>query len=200
MLKRAMLCTGIAAWIGCGDPDDGQQQNESEVITSVSIVFSPSGGGDDITAEFDDPDGDGGEPPTIDEIELLPGEYAASVSLSNRLEDPPEDITEEILDEAAEHQIFFTGSAVDGPASDVPGAPLVHSYADADENGFPIGIDSTIIADSGSGDLVITLRHMPPISGSSTKDADTALAVKSGGFEAISGSTDAQVTFEVTVP
>jgi hypothetical protein len=184
----------------CGD-DGGGTINPQELITAVTLTFTPGALGTTVVAEFDDPDGDGGEPPTIDPIELVDGGiYTLTITFENRLEDPPEDITAEVEDEAEEHQIFLTGSAVGGPATDKPGAPLFHQYADQDANGLPIGLTNTIDAQVGAGELTVTLRHLPPINGNPTKTADIAGQVRDGGFSSIGGETDAQVTFDVNVP
>lgn len=189
----------LAMATACGD-DGGTDPDPSEVITTVTLELVPAGGGATVTASFDDPDGDGGAAPTIDPIALVAGtSYMMAVRFQNRLVEPPEEITDEIRAEAEEHQLFFTGTAVDGPASDHPGAPLTHTYADTDASGLPIGLASTIAATAGTGELTVTLRHLPPINGVPTKTADLAADVRAGGFAAIAGSTDAQVTFQVTV-
>ncbi len=186
---------------GCGEDDhhDHDHDNENEVITTVTLTFTPTGGGTDLVFEFDDPDGDGGEAPTVDTIDLLGADYDVSVSFTNGLVSPPEDITAEIEDENDEHQIFFTGSAVNGPAADNAGAALTHAYADQDGDGNPIGLANTITAAAGTGDLVVTLRHLPPVGDAPAKTSTLADDVKSGGFGAIGGSSDVQVTFPVTV-
>jgi len=174
--------------------------NEGEVITTVTLSFTPSGGGAAVTATFDDLDGDGGDPPVIDPLNLADGTtYTATVQLSNKLEDPPEDITLEVADESYEHQLFFTGTAVNGPANEEPGAPLAHGYADADANGLPIGLANTMVATTGSGQLTVTLRHLPPVNDVAAKTADVAVQVKESGFVAIGGQTDVQVSFVTTV-
>jgi hypothetical protein len=197
-LSLLSLCT-LLFTAACGDPDDHGGDNENEVITTVGLIVTPDGGGAAQTFEFDDPDGDGGDPATIDSVDLTAGAYTVVVYFENRLEDPAEDITEEIMDEADEHQIFLTGTAVDGPATDNAGAPLMHAYDDQDTNGHPIGIASTITAIAGTGDLVVTLRHLPPVGDQPAKTAGLAADVAGGGFAAIGGSSDASVTFPVTV-
>ena len=112
---------------------------------------------------------------------------------------PPENITREVADESAEHQLFFTGTAVDGPASDQPGAALSHGYDDTDSGGLPLGLSNTIVATAGSGQLTVTLRHLPPVSGTATKTSDLAAQVKAGGFASIPGDSNVQVTFMATV-
>ncbi len=186
--------------LACGHADDGNTGgNEAEVITTVILEFTPAGGGTAIVAEFDDPDGDGGNAPTVDDAELAAGSYTLSVRFENRLETPSEDITREVADEGDEHLVFFTGSGVTGPASDQPGAPLTHNYDDEDTSGLPIGLQNTIEASLGTGELIVTLRHLPEIGGEAQKTANTTAEVRAAGFSAIGGTSDAQVTFPVTV-
>jgi hypothetical protein len=190
------LAAALAA--GCGDLGD-DSQNENEVITTVALKLAPMGGGAAIDAAFDDADGDGGEPPKIDPIDLTAGTtYTLTVRFLNKLEDPPEEITDEVADEGDEHQVFFTGSAVSGPTGSPP-PPLQHSYGDADRLGLPVGLVNTVVASAGTGTLTVTLRHLPPIDGVAVKTADVAERVKTGGIGAIGGETDAEVRFAVTV-
>lgn len=194
MKMHLLLALSLVA--ACGDV--GGSQNSEEVITTVQLTFMAPGGLP-IVVEFDDPDGDGGEPGVSDPIDLAAGTtYTLAIAFINRLGTIPEDITEEVRDEAAEHQVFLTGSAVDGPAAATPGAPLAHSYADTDDNGLPLGLANTIVTSAGTGTLTVTLRHMPPEL-PPEKSAGAAEAVKTGGFSAIGGSTDATVDFAVTV-
>lgn len=199
MTLRTSLALSLlaAATAACGDHHD---HHEQELITTVTLTFTPMGGGAAVVASFDDPDGDGGDPPVIDPIELAAGTtYALAVTFLNKLETPPEDLTAEIRDEADEHQLFFTGTAVDGPASNRPGAPLAHAYTDADAGGNPIGLANTIAASAGTGTLTVTLRHLPDVNGVAAKTAGLAAEVAAGGLAAIPGETDAQVDFTVTV-
>lgn len=194
----ALALLSLAAAAGCGS-DASDAGNENEVITTVTLTFTPSGGGTAVSAKVDDPDGDGGKPPVADPLTLAPGMYDVAVKFENRLETPPEDITEEVRDESAEHQVFFTGTAVNGPASNQPTAPLVHSYSDKDANDLPIGLTNRITASAGTGTLTVTLRHMPPVHGKPVKTASTADTVRGAGLSAVGGNTDAQVNFAATV-
>lgn len=194
---RLPLLTTLATLPACGDPIDAG--NENEVITTVGLTFTPEGGGLPLTFELDDRDGDGGDPPTVDTIDLPPDAYTMEVFFENRLEDPAEDITEEVLAEAEEHQIFFTGSAVDGPAAANPGASILHAYADEDSRGLPVGLTSTVTVAAGTGELVVTLRHLPPVDDQPVKTSTLAAEVRDGGFAAIGGTTDARATFPVSV-
>ncbi len=171
---------------------DAQTLDDQEVITTVILDF------DGTTFSFDDVDGDGGEPPVIDDITLAPGDYTLSIRFQNGLEDPPEEITEEVRDESAQHLLLFTGSAVVGPATTNTSGPLAHSYADTDANGLPIGLENMIVATPGAGLLTLTLRHLPPEL-PPEKSADTVAIARDDGLDALGGATDAQVSFSVTV-
>jgi hypothetical protein len=188
----ALSCVVLAA---CGD--EGGSDNEAEVITTVVLNFDPTVG-PATTATWNDPDGDGGAAPTIEPINLSPGTYTMTVQFQNRLSSPQVEITDEVSAEQDAHLVLFTGSAVVGPATTGTTGPLMHSYADMDGKGFPVGLSNTIVARAGTGQLTITLRHMPPEE-PPVKAADTVTLVKSGGVNAIGGSTDAQVNYSVTV-
>jgi hypothetical protein len=174
--------------------DDAQPPDEQEVITTVILTFNLVGGGETREVVFDDPDGDGGNPPTTDPLLLTRGfTYDTTVRFENRLESPPEDITAEVADEADQHQVFFTGTAL-GPG-------LVHAYADQDANGLPIGLRSTFqVPEDAVGELTVTLRHLPPLNGVASKTAGLAEQVQANGFDGLPGETDAQVTFFRGVP
>jgi hypothetical protein len=194
ILSFASLSLGLFA--ACGG-DDGGSTNENEVITTVILKFTPTSG-TAVTATFNDADGDGGMAPTIDPVNLSAGNYTLSVQFQNRLVSPPEEITEEVNGEHDVHLLLFTGTAVVGPATTNTTGPLMQSYADMDGNGLPIGLSNNIVASAGTGQLTVTLRHMPPEE-PPVKSASTVMEVKTGGFDAIGGSTDAQVNFVVTV-
>jgi hypothetical protein len=185
-----------------GDVDDPHDHNEQEVITKVTLTFTPSGGGSAIEASFNDADGPGGAAPTVDDITLSAGTtYTVRITFTNGLEDPAEDITAEVEEESDEHQVFFTGSAVEGPASTNTGAPLLHAYTDQDANGNPVGLENTIEARSaGAGTMTVTLRHLPPLADDQPqKTAGLAAAAAAQGISGLPGDTDASVDFAVTV-
>jgi len=195
---RSLLC--ILLLSACGD-DGAITGNEGEVITTVTLTLVPMGGGTTVSASVNDPDGDGGDPPIVDPLQLLAFKtYATTVRFENRLEDPPEEITDEVNDESDDHQVFLTGTSINGPATDQPTAPLTHTYTDMDANGLPIGLSNQLVTTSpGTGTLIVTLRHMPPINGVPVKTTDSAATVKASGFSALGGATDASVTFSASV-
>lgn len=197
MKKAVFALISIAMFAACGGDDGGGTTNDNEVITTVILNFTPESGAP-ITATFNDPDGDGGQAPTIDPITLAPGNYGLTVQFQNRLASPAEEITDEVKDEHDFHLLLFTGTAVVSPASATTSGPLTQSYADTDGNGLPVGLSDTIVAAAGTGVLTVTLRHMPPEE-PPVKSSTTLADAKAKGVESIGGSTDAQVSFNVTV-
>lgn len=183
---------------GCG--------NESEVISRVELTFTPEGGGDPVVAAFDDPDGDGGMSGTFDEIELATATtYTLSITLLNGLENPAEDITGEIEDEAEEHLFIIYGDAVMGPAS-TEGSLVTHEYADVESDyghddvgdDLPVGLVNTITTNAaGEGHLSVMLRHLPELNDSPQKEAGLPAAFAAG--EAIAGDVDVDLQFELSV-
>ncbi len=194
---------------GCSDVgDDHDHDHDHGVVTRVVLHFTPTDGGP--TLDFTWSDADDSANPEIDDI-LLPdasdhnhhdtAQYTLEVEVFNELEDPVEDVTPEIAELADEHQFFFTGSAVDGPATNSPqGAIIEHAYADSDADGLPVGLENTITTmDWGTAELVVTLRHLPLEDGQAVKTSELAGDVASDGFDAIGGDNDIQVTFPITV-
>lgn len=184
----------------CGDVESPEGEEENEVITTLVLTFTPVAGGDALEFSWADLENDGN--PVIDDIVLSDADdYDVTVGFLNELEDPAEDITLEIQNEADEHQIFFTGTAVQGPATGTNASAVVeHAYADADADGLPVGLDNTFTTlGDGSGELTVTLRHLPPENGEAVKVSGLADTVASDGFGAIGGDNDVQVTFALEV-
>ena len=182
------------------DGHDGHHHHDHEVITTVTLTFTSQT--DDSELEFTWSDADNSASPSIDDIILQNADnYSLSVAFLNELEDPAEDITPEVSDEADEHQLFFTGSAVEGPATGTNAdAIIAHTYEDTDENGHPLGLNNSISTlDVGSGEITVTLRHLPLEAGKPVKTEGIAEDVAQGGFGAIAGESDAQVSFNIDV-
>jgi hypothetical protein len=206
-LFRCFGLAGVLALGGCPDDEPGSD-NESEVITTVRLTFTPPGGGEPVVAAFSDPDGDGGMSGASDPIALALGTtYDLDVAFLDELQEPAEDITREVQEEAEEHQVFVTGTAVEGPGSVAsPIAPVLHAYGDSESqygadavgDDLPVGLAGTITARvAGTGTLAITLRHLPELNGQPQKTADLAERLAAG--EPLPGDVDAAVEFELTV-
>lgn len=176
----------------CGDDDAPPAENEEEIINSVTLTFSPQGGGSDIVATYFDADGEGTENPVLSDIDLTTGtSYTLSITMANTLESPAEDITEEVEEEGDEHQIFFswTGDSFNDPSGNgnISVSGIVN-YEDEDENGNPIGLSTSWttadVATSGQS-FRIVLKHQPDIKSSSSTSSD--------------GETDIDITWTLNI-
>jgi hypothetical protein len=196
-LSTALACLSAVFLAACGEEDleNPAPDNAEEVITTLKLKFTPQGGGAAINAEFKDADGPGGAAPTQTPINLAAGTtYTLELELLN--ETVPEDdeeyvIGNEIREEAEEHKLFFTGTAI--------GAAVTHAYADKESDyganavgdDLPVGMKNTVTATAaGMGTLIVTLKHQPPVNGTPVKSATSTIA---------DGGTDLEVTFQLTV-
>ncbi len=163
----------------CSDDDDTPEAvNEEEIITTVTVNLVSDTG--NITLISTDLDGDGPNAPVIEVSgNLKTGTtYVGSIEFLNATESPAENITEEVEEEADEHQVFYIPSG---------GLDVAVTYGNFDSNGNPLGtIFSLDTTTAGTGTLNVTLRHEP------TKPNDGTLA-NAGG------ETDVSVNFAVTV-
>jgi hypothetical protein len=195
-----MLVLPLSLLAACADVANPDEVNAEEVITTVALTFTPLSGGAAIEAAWADPENDGS--PVIDDIVLSDADdYTLAVSFLNEIEDPAEDITVEVDAESDQHQVFLTGSAVQGPATgENASAVIAQAYEDTDANGFPIGLASSVVTlGVGSGTLTVTLRHLPPENDTPVKTGTLADDVAAGGIESLPGETDASVDFALAV-
>ncbi|HRE77667.1 MAG TPA: type 1 periplasmic binding fold superfamily protein [Flavobacterium sp.] len=176
----ALALTTIFTLNSCSNDDSPVV--EEELITTLTATFV--GGGQTITLTSRDLDGDGPNAPVI----TVSGNFAASTTYSgsvqflNELENPAENITEEIEEKDLEHQVFYQISNSLGN----------FTYSDFDTDGNPLGLEFTFTtgANPGTGSITITLRHLPN---------KNAVGVSEGNITNASGSTDIEVTFPVVI-
>lgn len=164
------------------EPNDPVIPNEEELITTMIWQLIPASGTDTVTFSFTDLDGDGGLPPVfkVDTLEANQ-QYTAQIILLNELVSPEENITDEVTAEASDHQFFYQ------PV----GPEMVLNYNDNDGFGNPIGISTLVnTASASSGNLTVTLRHMPD---------KNASGVAQGNIQNAGGETDIEVVFNVVV-
>ena len=163
-----------------------EEENEVEVFTDVKLVFTPKAGGAAVEAVAQDPDGAG-----VQELQVLGAinlaantEYLLSMMIENCLEDPCEDMNEEIAEEAEEHQFFFafTNDAFTSPVGNgnMDNASDPINYIGFDGNGNPVGLNTNWTTGSAStGTFTVQLQHQPDVktatSGSTDGDTDFAL-------------------------
>ena len=176
----ALLVIPVLFSTSCSNDD--APVNEEEVITTVTTTLV--GGGQTITLTSRDLDGDGPNAPVVTVSgNLVAGTtYTGSTTFLNELESPAEDITVEVEEEGADHQVFYQLSSSIGTVT----------YTDTDANGRPIGLNFTLVAGASgtTGTLTVTLRHLPN---------KNAVGVAEGDITNAAGNTDAEVYFPLTI-
>ena len=180
IFKYALLAIPFL-YFSCSDDDDAPEPiNEEEVITTMAVTLvNHQNGNDVVTMQTQDLDGDGPNAPVVTVSGPLTAgtSYSGSIVWLNEMEDPAENVTEEILEEDDEHQVFFSAAGV--------GMEFV--YMDFDGDGNPLGTQFVLAPlTTGEGSVVITLIHEPD------KPNDNTL-------NTAGGSVDIQTTFTVTV-
>ena len=169
----------ITTLISCNNDDE--PVNEEEVITTVTTTLT--NGSNVITLTSRDLDGDGPNAPVVTVSGSLRTStvYTGAVTFLNETVTPADDITIEVKEEGDEHQLFFQ----------VPSAIGTVAYTDTDATGKPIGLSFTLTTKSAAtGNLVVTLRHLPNKSAS---------GVATGDITNAGGATDAAVTYPLVV-
>ncbi|WP_029209417.1 hypothetical protein [Aquimarina agarilytica] len=189
MKKIALaLCSLSIAFTSCGDDDDNNAvkpdpvvPNQEEVITNINFTLTPTTG-TPVVLKFEDLDGDGGNAPTITGGTLKANTtYTGVLELLNNQNGKSENVTEEIIEEDEDHQLFY--------ASSIKGVTIAYTDKDADNN--PLGITTTVTTgDAGMGNINLKLRHQP------NKSAE---GVKEGKIGNAGGVTEADVTFDINV-
>lgn len=167
------------AMLGCSDDDTTPEIiNEDELITTVILTLTPDSG-DQVVLTTIDLDGDGPDEPVTTVVGSFSEntQYQGAVQFLNETEDPAEDITQEVIEEADEHQVFYTISE---------GLNIQTTYEDQDTQGNPLGVQITLSTGAASeGSLTVTLRHEP------VKPND--------GLESAGGETDISTSFDVSI-
>ena len=134
--------------------DDPEPVNPEELITTLTVVLTPTGAAP-VTLKFYDADGEIG---SIAPVKTVSGAFAANttyngaITLLNEAEDPDENITAEIQAEDEDHLFCFT----------VTTANVTVTATDMDSNGRPVGLASQWTTGAAStGKVKIVLRHQP---------------------------------------
>ena len=179
MKTSAFYALLTLAMLGCSDDDTTPEIiNEDELITTVILTLTPDSG-DQVVLTTIDLDGDGPDEPVTTVVGNFSEntQYQGAVQFLNETEDPAEDITQEVIEEADEHQVFYTISE---------GLNIQTTYEDQDSQGNPLGVQITLSTGAASeGSLTVTLRHE---------------AVKpNDGLESAGGETDISTSFDVSI-
>lgn len=195
IVSSLLLTAAALLFAGCSD-DDPKKEDTPELITKVTLTFTPNGGGDPVVVTATDPDGDGLQNIEPDgPINLAADKtYVMTIELINGLAQPSDeayDITAEVSEERDEHMFFFswTNNVFSNPAGNgnVDNRNDAVNYNDEDHNGLPLGLSTTwTSADAtASGNFHILLKHQPGLK-SATSDATT-------------GETDLDIGFAIDV-
>lgn len=164
-------------FMGCKDDDNPEPENEEEIITDVTLTFTPEGGGTPVVAAAEDPDGEGPEDIAIvSQIKLAPDtKYTLTIELENSV--AGESITEEVEEESDEHMFFFAWT--EGLFTDPEGNGNMDSrsdvvnYGDKDDANMPVGLTTTWTAGSaGTGTFRVVLKHQPNIKSATSTSGD----------------------------
>jgi len=176
--------------ISCSDDDVPEAENDEEIITDVSLIFSPQGGGAPLVFKAVDPDGAGVADLQVEgEIALAVNTtYDLFIELENSIDG--EDISEEVKEEGDEHQLFFsfTNDLFVNPtgAGNIGTSSGSVNYSDQDENGLPIGLITTWRTEVvGQGNFRVLLKHQP----------DLKTSTSTSGI----GSSDLDITWEIVI-
>lgn len=177
IIAIAILCLTFNA---CTDDDDDSVKpgttitpNEEELITTVEIHLSYTNNVVIDTVSFNDPDGDGGNAPTIDTLVLQSAkEYLVNLKFLDA-SDPSdiEDITLEIEAEDDEHLVCFETMNSTG---------ISISKIDTDGT-YAVGLTSrwtiSSSASSNNGTLKLTLKHQPGVKDGTCAPGDTDVEI-----------------------
>jgi hypothetical protein len=157
--KAVALALLISMGVACKKPSNANDENEHEAINKVVLTFSRSGAAN-LVFMAEDPDGDGGLPPSrIDTIRLATGQtYSTEIRFINIVNGVEKDLTPTIVAQGRSHEVFYIPAALQ----------LTVTKTDRDLSGFPIGVSSTWqTGPAAIGSVLVKLMHKTGIKGPS---------------------------------
>ncbi|WP_346316275.1 hypothetical protein [Chitinophaga sp. YIM B06452] len=162
-------------------------ENENEEITTVKLTFTNKAvPAEKVIATWKDLDGSGGTAPVIDKINLKANTtYTLATEVLDETKNPPDNVTEEIEEEADEHRLFhlFFVNA-NAPVTDSVNTAATVIPLDKDANNLPIGLEVSVATKAAfTGFLRMVVRHQP--------------GTKNGTYGP--GSTDASAEFPIEI-
>ncbi len=144
--------------LSCKKASMANNETEHQAINRIEMVFKQDGN-TVATIVAEDPDGDGGNPPSrIDNINLeINKTYDVEVKFLNIINGVPKDITPTIIQQARQHEVYYILS----------GLSFSIEKKDTDTNGFPLGLISQWKTGNvgGQGSVLLKLMHKPLIKG-----------------------------------
>lgn len=147
--------------------------NEPETITTIKLIFTDSSGlTSPVSATFNDPDGDGGNPPSQkDTIKLAANKtYYTRIVLLDVTKNPVDTISNAVSEEANDHMFFFHTT----------GGNLSISYDDFDTNTPPLNVGLKTVwrtAAAGSGSARVILKHQAGVKNGTESPGETDVDV-----------------------
>ena len=164
----------IAATLHSCKPDKDNCDNcETELITTVNVTLTDSATGGVTNFVFRDLDGDGANAPVkFDTIKLLANRtYTASLLVLDESKTPADTISNEILEEANDHQFFFHSDDV----------TVGFTYLDFDSHTppMPLGLLTKwrVSSTTGNGKLHMLLKHQPDMKDGNEATGETDLDI-----------------------
>jgi hypothetical protein len=157
--------------------------NEQEIITTVEVTLTGTGGTDYVLS-WEDIDGNGPAEAVLVGATLPSGTYSGDIQLYNKTLDPSDYgyvLTTEVLEEDLDHQFFYNAGT---------GLDVTYNYTDMDSAGNPIGQTFDLYAYAGAGDFTIVLIREPDKNAPGVSDGDINNAL---------GETDIDITFPIAV-
>ena len=176
-----------------GCDKDPEPENIPEEITRVVLTFTAPGA-NPIEVVATDPDLGGPQNMEVGSIALNSNtSYTLDITFFNGFYEPTEpayNITEEVAEEGAEHQLFFSwseGVFTSPTGTGNIGAAGTVNYADEDANGLPIGLTTTWTTGTTSNEKTfrVMLKHQPDIKSATSTSAD--------------GESDLDITFPISI-
>ena len=144
--------------------------NEEELITSVVLSFVDTAGVQpNVTYAFRDPDGDGGNAPTVHDVITLAANtyYNATIQILNESVSPAEDITTEVQQEDDEHLFCY----------DISNTNVSVTRTDSDGT-YEVGVTTFwSTGAAASGNTTVSLKHQPGVKDGTCAPGDTDVEV-----------------------
>jgi hypothetical protein len=159
------------------------EENDEEIITTLTLKLTPVGGGPVLNFSYDDADGPGGNLPVKETITLAANKvYQMELIVLNKTTNPVTDITAEIVNEADAHRFYFTPAV---------SSNIMVNNLNTDANGIALGTSGTLTTtNAANGKLTVSLRHYP----GNPPDKATADPVNSA-----KSVTDLEVEFDTLI-
>jgi len=180
----SILIILIAVTIVSCKKDPVAPVNESELITTVKLTLTDTAAPyTSYSFTWRDLDGDGGNAPVIDSINIPVGKvFAASLLLLDERTADVDTISNEIEEESVDHQFFYQSTPTDALTN--------FTYTSFDDDGKPLGSEFGFKtkATTTNATFRISLVHQPEKS---------AAGVASGDITNAGGETDIEVDFPV---